>query len=154
MRWNETLYYIPSSPVLIYHDEIAIDSSMPFQFRRSEKAGELVCGFDKTRANWHYPNGTRVQLTNINSRVFQQIRNTGKPSRSRLSIFNPTEAQNLTGANFNGLWTCRKSGAAQGSIPVGIYHRGGGRSLLQTRSVVDSNFLVSITLIIAPNRKW
>ena len=58
-------------------------------------------------AVWHYPDGSRVHLTNEDNRVMQQIRTPNQnPSYSQLSRYQPNNVA-LTSALYNGLWTCR-----------------------------------------------
>ena len=107
-----------------------MDGTEPFNVDIMGTQGTLLCQSRKRRASWHLPNGRLVDLTNKSDRVIQQIRNTHEPSYSQLSRY-VSETQ-LTGADYNGLWTCRRNKNNNRAIPVGLYHRGdaGGKWLL------------------------
>ena len=119
--WNGTTL-ATNRPVLIFHDEISIDSTAPFNIDIMGTQGTLLCRSQQRRASWNLPNGMLVDLVTNSDRVFQQIRNTHEPSFSQLSRYVPEIR--LTDARYNGLWTCRRNNVSNIAIPVGIYHRG------------------------------
>ena len=127
VNWNNSFITNVGHLTLIYHDEIKVDVGPNFRNNWGNRMpGDLYCTSGNTpRGSWHYPNGTLVDLVTAEGRVIQQIRTSVTPYWSQLSRYNP-DAQ-LTTAKYNGLWTCRLNGNANGAVSVGIYHRGGSK---------------------------
>ena len=123
--WNGTRI---TGPVLIYHDEITIDTGPTYSIGNIAAPGALVCTSETTlRASWRRANhdffhdvSREISATNLN-----QIR-TGAdatPNRGRLSRDN--ENVNPSDADQNGLWCCRVN-TNSAFVFAGIYRRGMG----------------------------
>lgn len=122
VTWNGTVI---TGPVLIYHDEILVDAPNAVIGETTE--GALICMslLNGATARWHFPNSTTVTLALFGTADIHQIVETGSRDRARLS--HPQQNLMLTDVDHNGLWTCRAGGNdGPETIPVGLYHRGGG----------------------------
>ena len=141
--WNGTKI---TGPVLIYHDEIAVDPGPTYSFGDIAAPGALVCTSEtRPRAGWRradhefFRDVTDAVISMIN---LNQIR-TGPlavPSHTRLSRAN--EFVDPSAANQNGLWCCRVNSLGDDDndnvvanfVFVGVYRRGMGEC---TRKVGD-----------------
>ncbi len=133
-----------TGPVLIYHDEILVDSGPPYLLGDLNRQGALVCISEgRPRISWRSSDGEFFADVNndglSSSTAYQQIRNLGTdlPNFSRLS--RASSSINPPAANQNGLWACRanslESEGADGVQRVlenfvfaGLYRRGEGKS--------------------------
>ena len=127
--WNGTTI---TGPILIYHDEIVSDATVPTvpTVENSDGPGDLVCRSENHKtAHWRNPDGRTVP----ESGNYTRVDSAGLPSLSQL--FTPNE---LTGSNFSGLWICHVAIKRGRNIDildqdildtfnyVGIHNRGDG----------------------------
>ncbi len=123
-----------SHPVLIYHHEVRVifngqnfipHETVPTLGDAGSRA--LVCRSEtRHRVAWYLTDGVIVNSTG--SPDFFQHRTLAEetPSITRLLRYGNNS---VPSASHNGLWTCRLNGDSSGSIPVGLYQRGGGEKL-------------------------
>ena len=116
VTWNGTAVI---GPVLIYQDEIGSVDAVADDDPRNG----LSCRSESSQmAGWHLPFGPFIG-SNDTSSPFVAIRTDPGviPSASRL--VRGVRPETLDQDSASGLYTCRWNGAAEGSIPVGIYLR-------------------------------
>ena len=109
-------------PWLFFHDEmIYVDRAA-----LSDIQYGLVCRSNRTfTVGWHFTNGEPVP-SNLSDLIpfLQQLTDKGAiPSLAQLALTYPREPDYT---HSNGLFTCRLNGSEEGSVPVGLYVRGGG----------------------------
>ena len=121
-------------PILIYHDEIGSDSTIPTD-GNSDDPGDLVCRTASIgRTFWRTPTGTTVPTST--SGDFYNVRTTNSdpqthPYLARLSTIDYLDSSDST---INGLWICPLSftfdiadqDVIDSFIYVGIYSRNSG----------------------------
>lgn len=120
MTWNGAII---TGPILIYHDEIVMDTGPSYLIGDPNRQGALICSCEMgIGAAWYFSNGSMLNnIVDSNIGVFQQIKT---PSLSRVS-----HNSMQTDATFNGLLHCRCNSSAEEQITVRIYQRGGGEIL-------------------------
>lgn len=142
VTWNGSDITRPVA-VLIYHDEIRVDMGAVYSIGNNNEGGALICMSEA--AQWHYPNSDPVDLASTSNTGIQQIK---EQSRTRLS--RSRQGLMLTDDNHNGLWTCRVDGSIP--IPVGFYHRGGGKAKWVEAMRLRGKFQLSLKKI--PSFSW
>ena len=115
-------------PWLLFYDEMVnIGGALLYSFRFG-----LVCRSNRAfTAGWHFTNGDPVTTFSTSVDIFGpmpflQIRTDqgAVPSIAQLAL---TQSIEPDYTNSSGLFTCRLNGSEEGgSIPVGLYLRGGG----------------------------
>lgn len=124
VTWNGSTI---TGPVLIYLNEILVDSYDTVDIGDPNRPGVLICrSEDRARVGWHFTDGVTVPAApTVSSESFKQIR-TGEeviPSLSRLSL--NSEGINQADTRTNGLWHCRLNDNGTSSydaqISVGIF---------------------------------
>ena len=129
VTWNGSTI---TGPVLIYLDEILVDSHNTTEIGDPNRPGALICrSEDRARVSWHFTRGSIV-----GGSTFKQIRTGAEvtPSLSRLS--GNRENAEATAVDFNGVWHCRlnafgvrddhEDSGYEEQINVGIFSRGDG----------------------------
>ncbi len=123
VTWNGTTI---TGPVLIYSDELPVNSSAN-TIGDPNEPGALICkSEDRATVSWHYTRGQIVRGPE-HTDTFKAIR-TGEgvtPSLSQLVL--NRENTEINNANLNGLWHCRLGQGVE--IDVGIFSRRGGKVL-------------------------
>ena len=138
-----------TDPILLYHDEVAVDTGAPYNIGSFSSSGALVCqSTGRNRVAWRRADGAFFGDVNIDgvrsTTVYQMIRNpsTDLPSLARLTRANANVIP--TASSQNGLWVCRvHSIAAEGEEGLqrvlnnfrfaGLYRRNDGGCVLCTR---------------------
>ena len=132
VTWNGTTV---TGPVLIYTDEIILDSRKTTEIGNPNRPGALICrSQERNRVSWHFTDGTFVNTAPTSNTTFKQIRAvrgrlTPRISRLSLKILRADPG-------FNGIWHCRLNATGirdnhpinpatfESQINVGIYSRG------------------------------
>ena len=121
-----------TGPILIYHDEIGSDSTIPTD-ENSNGPGDLVCRIaNNNRTFWRRPVGASASLDT--GMDFYNVRTPISdpqtyPFLARLSTIDSLDS---TDPEFNGLWFCEFGGGdvlqdiLDSYIYVGIYSRNSG----------------------------
>ena len=125
-----------TGPILIYHDEIASDTTIP-TYWNSNGPGDLVCRSASIgRTFWRTPTGASIS-SNINEDFYQVRTPLSDPQTypflARLSTI---DFLDLTDSTINGLWICplgftgniAEQDVIDSFIYVGIYSRNSGES--------------------------
>ena len=127
-----------TGPILIYHDEISSNSTIPTDENSdgTDGPGDLVCRSASIgQTFWRYPNGST--LPSNTSEDFYQVRTPlsnpqTHPFLARLSTIDSLDMTNFT--TMNGLWFCplgntiyiEDQDVIDSFIYVGIYSRNSG----------------------------
>ena len=129
-----------TSPILIYHDEIGSDTTIPTD-ENSDDPGDLVCRTASIgRTFWRTPSGGSVS-----SLTDEDFYNTRTPTSelqtySYLAQLSTIDYLDSTDSAINGLWICALGSTGDiddqdvidSFIYVGIYSRNSGESYLKT----------------------
>lgn len=156
MTWNGTAI---TGPVLIYLDEILVDSHNTTDIDDPNRSGALICrSDDRARVSWQFTDGTFVTTAPTTSRTtFIQIR-TGEgviPSVSRLSLNRESITRN--DGEVNGELHCglnadhSQSAAIYREVQVGIYSRGGGKMYTSAVGLVFNRSLLTFFFVAYSN---
>ena len=128
VTWNGTVI---TEPILIYHDEILLDSMTVPTVENSKDPGDLVCrSGHHEKARWRRSNGATAP-------DYRQVQSPAGslPSLSRLSTI---EDLTSTDPQYNGLWVCvlrndtviNEQDLIDNFVYVGIYSRDDGEFVL------------------------
>ena len=120
-----------TGPVLIYLDEILVDSYNTTAIGDPDRQGALICrSEDRAGVNWLFTDNKIVSTAPTNSfTTFKQIRTSEGviPSISRFSLNKENFVEGIN--RTNGLWHCRLNAMGQvEQIHVGIYSSGEGKN--------------------------
>ena len=101
-----------TGPILLYHDEITVDTGPSYAIGQFNRSGALVCqSTGRNRVAWRDAEGVFFQDVNIygltSTTNYQMIRNPSAdlPSLARLTRANANVIP--TASSQNGLWLCR-----------------------------------------------
>ena len=125
VTWNGSTI---TGPVLIYLDEILVDSHTTTDIGDPNRPGALICrSEDRATVSWHFTDGILVTVAPTpSSTTFKQVKSgTGViPGVSRLSL--NRENIDRTDNRTNGLWHCRLNTGStyDEQVDVGIFNRG------------------------------
>jgi hypothetical protein len=124
--WNGT---VVTGPVLIYQDEIAVYLNVipPLSSLDGPGSHTLFCrSATSAQVGWHLVGGAIISI--VGSPTFHQRRTDPGviPSESVLVRY---ASRSESSASHNGLWTCQLNRNFSGSFPVGVYQRGGGKTV-------------------------
>ena len=135
VTWNGSTI---TGPVLIYLDEILVDSYNTTDIGDPNRPGALICKSENrgSNATWHFADGVLVSIASTSSTTtFKQIRaREGMMSRLSLSRRQFAYHHRDIYVRFNGAWHCRLNAIRNNiyytvfdqQINVGIFVRGEG----------------------------
>ena len=129
LTWNGTII---TGPMLIYHDEIVSDTTIPTD-ENSDDPGDLVCRSASIgRTFWRNPNGMSALLTGD----FYQVRTPQSDPQTHpfLARLSTIDFLDTTDSTINGLWICPLGFFGDSDVQdvidsfiyVGIYSRNSG----------------------------
>ena len=120
--------------MLIYHDEIGSDTTIPTD-ENSDGPGDLVCRSASIgRTFWRYPNGYTVSTSTSQDFYIVRTPNADPQTHPFLARLSTIDDLNSTDSEINGLWICalgftgdiEDQDVIDSFIYVGIYSRNSG----------------------------